>query len=229
MSEGPYSSLNLATHVKDDERSVVQNRRLFLDALSLGDFSSRLVVPHQAHGDTVMQVSGDFDRNDVSIEHEADAVVCDGFDIPVMLCFADCAPVMVVAPSGAFAVIHAGWRGALAGIVGKAVDELARVSSCDPSGFNVYIGPHIGPCCYEVPQKRIDAFVDAYGPSCDAGDRHLSLSAAIRADVQSHGVVASRIAQADSCTAESVGEFFSFRAENGLCGRHGALACRIKG
>ena len=123
-------------------------------------------------------------------------------------------------------MLHAGWRGAIADIAGIGLRKLAEQASCSPADCNCYIGPHIGGCCYEVSRELLDRFVDEYGPDCDAGSRRLDLSAAVSASLVRAGADAARIADARLCTQCNTVLLYSYRAEDGVTGRHGAFAYR---
>lgn len=231
VSEGPYRSLNLGSHVGDDACAVRANRAALLEAL--GAPSARLIVPNQVHGDAVVVVDDPapaaVGRAADAARAGADAVVVAVPRTAALLCFADCAPVIAVSPSGAFAVAHAGWRGALAGVAARAVRHLAqtceRQGGCaDPSRFNVYIGPHIGAECFETGDDVRARFRERYGDACLAGERAVDLDRALAASLAEAGVVPNRIANARVCTVCRSDEYFSYRAEGGVCGRHGAIA-----
>lgn len=222
-SHAPYAALNLSESVGDAEDAVCANRRQLLECTGAGHMLDALVCPKQVHGDEVLVV-GDIADTLEKAARGADGVVCTRQDVPVLLCFADCTPVIMVAPNGAFAVVHAGWRGALAGIPGKGLSLLAAEAGCAPRECNAYIGPHIGACCYEVSEELLERFVGVYGQACDAGSRHLDLSAAVTASLLHAGASPERIADANVCTACTVDTYYSYRAENGITGRHGALA-----
>lgn len=236
VSEGPCESLNLGLHVDDDRAAVLENRRRLVRALREGDADGgeELFVPNQVHGDTLVALEEgcDLPAQRVMADEGCDGVVCLMEDVPVCLCFADCTPVILVAPTGGFAVAHAGWRGAVAGIAGKAARELCKRTGCSASELNAYIGPHIGACCYEVSQEVLDRFVAAYGPACDAGSRHLSLSAAVRCDLERARLAPKRIQDVleedafNACTSCNSRGYYSYRANAGVTGRHGAAACR---
>ena len=223
VSEQPYDALNLATHVEGDEEAVKANRRTLLECTGAAAVADKLIVPKQVHGDEVCVVD-DVETTRTHAEAGADGIVCTRAGVPVLLCFADCTPVVMVAPGGAFCIVHAGWRGALAGIAGKGLALLAREAGCAPAACNVYIGPHIGSCCYEVSEELLAQFVEAYGQACDAGRRHLDLSAAVTASVLHAGAAPERITDADICTACNTQRYYSYRAEGGVTGRHGAFA-----
>ena len=224
-STGPYASLNTGDHVEDDLACVQRNREIVLQAL--GFPQAHLVVPNQVHGTNIVHVEDVADVPGVIelAKQGADAVVVETSGVAALLNFADCLPLIVVAPDGRFAVAHAGWRGALAGIAGKAVRALADISQ-DAAGFNAYIGPHIRQECFETNEEIARQFADAYGEGVLADSRHVSLARAVMTDLVRAGMQADRIADADICTVCNCERYFSYRAAGGTCGRHAAVAVR---
>ena len=192
-----------------------------------GGATCELVVPKQVHGTEVLVADASHpiegERQDIV---EVDAVVTAQAELAVQLSFADCLSLILVAPSGAFAVAHAGWRGALAGIAGKAARALSQVGGCDPAGINAYIGPHIHSECFETGADVAASFAAEYGEDALADSRHVDLSRAVTVDLMRAGVPASRIADCGICTVCRSDEYFSYRASGGTCGRHGAIAFR---
>lgn len=231
VSSGPFSSLNLGAHVPDDSACVAENRHRV--AAAFGAQDAPLIVPNQVHGDVVLTVEGRFGASEVAAcaAKGADGIVVACPGVAALLCFADCMPVVIVSPTGRFAVVHAGWRGVMAQIAAKAACALVeadraandRTSTAD---LNIYIGPHIRSECFETSQDIRDRFVDAFGEVCAAGPRHVSLVAAQRESLSRVGVRAERVADAGVCTVCSNGGYFSYRAQGGVCGRHGAFAFR---
>lgn len=235
VSEGAYEGLNLASHVGDDPSCVEENRRLLLEGLGAPD--AALIVPHQVHGTRLVTISSageeSLSQARSSAGEGADALLVATPGVAALLCFADCVPVIVVAPTGSFAVIHAGWRGAVSSIASKGVAALAALEAPTPkaqreiaAGCNVYIGPHIRGCCFETGPDVRQAFFDAFGPACASGERNLSLAAALAVDLQEAGIDPNRIVDANVCTACGGNRFYSYRASGGTCGRHGAVAFR---
>jgi YfiH family protein len=227
VSTGKYASLNLGDACGDDAAAVAENRRRALAALGAEGLAANLVNPRQVHGDHVVVVAS-ADAREVSRAQQearegADAVVCTAAGVPVLLCFADCVPVVLVARS-AFAVVHSGWRGTVAHISAKALRVLCKAAGAQASQVRAYVGPHIGAADYEVSQDLMDRFVAEFGPVAEASPRHLDLEACIRQTLAAEGVASEQIASVSASTASSTGRFFSYRAEGGACGRHGALA-----
>ncbi len=233
ISEAPYRSLDLATHVGDDPMAVAHNRLVLLEALGFSGYSAALVNPLQVHGTTVDVITED-NRNYFTVTREgSDAVACNASGIPVLLCFADCAPVVVVAPDGSFAVIHAGWRGVLSEISLIATRTLLQVLRPDDpvaqrvlaKQCNAYIGPHIGACCFETGEDVKDLFLDHFGLDVIAGG-NVDLTHAITVSLTKAGLDIERVYDAHICTACHTDRFFSYRAEDATTGRFGALVCR---
>lgn len=232
-SVGPYASLNLGGHVGDDPEAVATNRSLLLEALDAA--GAELVVPSQVHGDEIVLVD---DRSPAALEAArqraaagADALVVSQPDVAALLCFADCVPVVLVSPSGRFAVVHAGWRGMAAGIASKAARLLVDADARDgraarASALNAYVGPHIRSECFETGPDVLERFAASFGPSCVVGGSHVDLSEALAVDLGGAGVERGRIVCADACTACAPDQYFSYRASGGTCGRHGAIAFR---
>ncbi len=234
-SESPYASLNLAAHVGDDPDRVDANRDCVLEALQLGDLRGQLVTAEQVHCSRVRLVdasdagSGAYAATGRPPLSATDALITEEPGLPLIMLYADCVPVVmvVVTPFPAIAIVHAGWRGALAGIVGKAARSLIDLTGAQASDILSYIGPHIGACCYEVDAQRISQFRSAFATISAVGCR-LDLGAVVREQLASVGVLASAVACVDSCTSDQTDRFFSYRA-SGVTGRHAALGAIAKG
>lgn len=112
---------------------------------------------------------------------------------------ADCAPVALVA-SSVVGVVHAGWRGLVAGVVQNAV---AAMRAAGADGIDAVIGPCIEPACYEFGPDDLDAVAAALGDevrgTTRSGSTALDLRAAVRASLRTAGV--EQISEADVCTA----------------------------
>ena len=236
VSTGPYSSLNLGNHVGDDASAVERNRALLLEAL--GAPAVPVVVPSQVHGDELVRVD---DASPASIDAAcdraragADALAVGVPEVAALLCFADCIPVIIVSPTGRFAVAHAGWRGVENGIAAKAVRCLAEEDAAElgpdaAHGYNVYVGPHIHAECFETGPDVRDRFSSRFGSSCIPDERHVDLLEALTLGLEEAGIARERVADAGVCTMCSSDDYFSYRAAGGVCGRHGAVAFRKKG
>ena len=137
--------------------------------------------------------------------------------MPLLALAADCVPIALVRSNGdapAVAVLHAGWRGLLAGIVARGAAALG-------GRFAAAIGPAIGPCCYEVGEEVAEPFRASFGRGVVRG-RNLDLWAA--ADHALRAAGAAHVDRVDLCTACRPELFFSHRRDAGVTGRQGVLA-----
>src|SRR5215204_4232813 len=140
VSEQPFDSLNISLKVGDELDAVTENRNRIRDAMD-GRESAWV---RQVAGDRVVRVSE---------PGEADALVTDEEGFSLVVAVADCVPVALVGcEAGEVAMVHSGWRGTIAEIVGKAAQEMRR------SGVRAYIGPCIRGCCYEVSEELAERF-----------------------------------------------------------------------
>lgn len=230
VSEAPYTGLNLGDRCGDDPAAVAENRRRALAAVGASACAGNLVSPHQVHGDNVVVVreakGPDHARAVYEARSGADAVVCTALDVPVLMCFADCVPVVICAPGG-FAVAHSGWRGTIARIAQKTAGVLVSETGCSPSDLSAYVGPCIGGVDYEVSAQLIRDFIREFGEGVCVGvpeRRKLNLSYAVACALTDAGVTRDNLAFAGVSTATSTDRFYSYRAEGGTCGRHAAVA-----
>ena len=232
LSLPPYDSLNLGDACGDDAETVAANRRRLLDALGVGHLQDRLVNPKQVHGSEVVVITSGSDEAVCEAQRHAlegaDAVVCTVPDVPVLLCFADCVPVLLVA-DGAFAVAHSGRNGTFERVAAKALQALVAASGCAASDVLCYLGPHVSGEDYELPQDMVADFVREFGPEVAPDATHLDLGAAIRATLVHEGVRPDAIDDSLPSTASCTDRFYSYRAEEGTCGRHGAIAVLASG
>jgi hypothetical protein len=158
VSCGAYASLNPALHVGDDADLVKQNRRLIKESLGL---PSEPVWLDQIHSNRAVPavITEPLQQADASYTAEP-GVVC-------AVLTADCLPLLVCTADGSqVAAIHAGWRGLLAGVIGN------TVSAMQNSDFLVWLGPAIGPDCFEVGAEVRDAFLEKSASFTTAFKQH---------------------------------------------------------
>ena len=232
MSKPPYDSMNLALHIDDDKADVAENRRRFLGWLGL-DFE-RLTMAEQVHGDNILRVGeAEAGRGRLSYADAipaTDALMTDAPGIPLMLCFADCTPVLLFDPvRRAAAIAHGGWKGTALSIAAKTVRAMAEAFGTRPEDCLAAIGPAIGPCCYEVGdevagefQRALPQFADEIISEHD-GKIHLDLWKANRLQLEEAGLLPAHIDTAGVCTACHARTFFSYRADGPATGRIAAV------
>ena len=134
VSSGPFASLNCSTSGADEPAAVAENRRRVAAAIGVG----RLAGLTQVHGADVAVVDAPWQSGP-----RADAMVTRRPGVGLAIVTADCAPVLFSGP-GVVGAAHAGWRGALGGVLE------AVVAAMGGAGVHAAIGPCIGPASYEV-------------------------------------------------------------------------------
>lgn len=214
----PYAELNLGAHVGDDPRTVRDNRDAVARAVGLG--RDRLVFMEQVHGNAVALVSAPAPTPPV-----ADALVTRTPGLALVVMVADCVPVLMAdAGAGVVAAAHAGRRGVELGVVGAAVRAMQDCGA-RPDRIQVWLGPAIGGCCYEVPeqmQREVAAVAPAAlgtGGRTRAGTASLDLRAGVAGELAALGV--SRVGLTGGCTNDDT-DYFSFRRDQ-VTGRFAGL------
>ena len=152
---------------------------------------------------------------------EADAAVTTVPGLPLVVLTADCAPIALCA-ANAVGVVHAGWPGLLAGVVGAGVDALR---AADPEApVRAVLGPCVHPGRYEFGVDDLAKLVDRFGPDVaartDDGRPALDIPAAVRLALAAAGVV--DVVDVDVCTSASA-DHFSHRRD-GTTGRQALIA-----
>lgn len=148
----------------DVRRSAAQRADV---AVQLG-IPSEWAYVHQVHGAATMVARGPGELGD------ADAIVVTEPGLPVTVATADCVPVIIEGDVGA-AVVHAGWRGIVAGVIPAALDAM---ESNGVKPRRAAIGPGIGPCCYEVGDD-VTSQLPAHAGETTWGSRSVDLPGAV--------------------------------------------------
>ncbi len=198
VSDAPYGSFNLATHVGDDPSAVAENRRRLVTALG-----APIVLVRQVHGARVA------DATTATPSTEADALVDEGCERAVGVLVADCVPVALLDPGRRVAVVHAGWRGLAAGTLAAA---LARFD--DPARVVAVLGPSISGAAYQIGEDVARRFVDHAGALAPDGPGRwrLDLRATAVEQLERLGVASDHVLVTAEVT-DGGGTFFSDRAE----------------
>ncbi len=218
VSRAPHDTLNLGYHIGDDQTAVRENRARFLRTIDLS--ADRFFELRQVHGTAIHEISAR-ESPQVIADLEGDGLVIRCASYGVAARTADCVPVLIGhPPSGHVAAVHAGWRGAVAGVVPAAIEALAH----DPSDLIVAIGPHIRVGAFEIGEDVAlemeraagdDPVVDRTGPK-----PHGDLAALICIQLRNAGVPDQAIDDVGGCTHADEHRFFSHRRDRGDTGRH---------
>lgn len=209
VSSGIYDSLNVGSGSKDDADSVSENRRrvaawfdLPLDALQ---------TLYQIHSPTVLTITGSLPTP----RPQADAMVTNVPGLILGALSADCGPVLFCEPdAGIIGAAHAGWRGALTGILENTVQAMVDLGA-ERSKIRAVLGPCIGKENYEVGPEfmaeftNIDQVYEKYfAPSANPARKMFDLWHFIVDRLTASGVQATSL---DLCTYADEARFFSYR------------------
>lgn len=232
VSQGDFTSLNLAFHVGDDPDLVRRNREKVLHLLG-ADVDS-LVASQQVHGHAVYGVKNqDRGRGSASYDTaipETDALMTNEPGIVLSSYYADCVPLFFLDPvHQAVALAHAGWKGTVQRIAVETVRHMTALYGTDPEVCLAAIGPSIGKCCFQVDRPVWEQFarqLDFYEKFCfPEGPEKWSVDLpGINAYllVQS-GFKPENITKSGLCTWCRNDLFFSHRKDQGRTGRQAAL------
>ncbi len=222
VSEGPYASFNLGTHVGDDPAAVATNRARLVAGL---DLPGEPVWLDQVHGSRILTpgAGARAASGDRGEPVGADGAVTAAPDVVLAVMTADCLPVLLAAADGRqIGVAHAGWRGLAGGVLEAAVAAF----DCQPADLLAWLGPAIGPAAFEVGDEVRAAFAGTDPGAAAAftansrGRWQADLAGLARRRLAQAGV--SRVHGAPDCTHTDAGRYFSHRRE-APCGRMASL------
>ena len=154
-----------------------------------------------------------------------DALVTDQPGIMVAVRTADCVPILMYDPQRrVVAAVHAGWRGAVAGIVPKTLALLESRFGSRLEQIRISIGPSAGVCCYEVDEPVLDRLCQGFPGwkkvvrTKEKGKAHLDLKALVKEQAQVFGASLKAITTVNVCTICHEDLFFSYRREGKVNG-----------
>ena len=242
VSQGNYGEFNINEYCGDNPAHVAENRKQL--AAELGISTDHIIMPHQVHGVEVRQVAGEFLTMPENIRkmvlEGVDAVMTNQKGVCVGVSTADCIPVLLYDEEHhAVAAIHAGWRGTLARIVHKTIQEMKFSYNTAPKKLKAVIGPGISLENFEVGDEVYEQFEQAAFPmkeiaeqrpnaafSADAADRerlaaegnvvqpmkwHINLPLCNKQILMHCGVPEENIQDCGICTFAHSDEYFSAR------------------
>lgn len=228
VSPEPWRSLNFSVLRGDDPARVAENRRLLANAL--GIHADAIVTCQQVHGTGIAKVAVD----DAGAKFAGcDGMITDAIDLPLLLVFADCVPLVIYDPiHHALGVVHAGWRGTLNGAAPALLWAMQAAYDTQPSQVHVCVGPSIGPHSYEVGPEVVSlaetrlpdpTAVFTY-PNGVEHNAYFNLWMANLQLLRAVGVASEQVEIAAIDTAQNTCDFFSHRAEAGRCGLFAMVA-----
>ena len=221
VSEGEFSSLNCSVKVGDDPAKVRENMRRVSG--NLGCTVEKLFVLHQTHSSIVIPVTT---REPFEKTPYGDALVTNQSNIFLGIKTADCAPVLMADPEkGIVAAAHAGWRGAVGGILENTSETMVKMGA-EVQNIIALIGPCIAPQSYETGEDMEKAFLEQDASASlffvpvEAGKYRFDLPGYVLARLERSGIGAAEWGGKDTYALKD--DYFSHRRSSQKgesCGR----------
>lgn len=217
-AEPAYSAFNINPFCGDSPEHVAACREALCRELGVGD--DRLVLPHQTHGVATRVIDAEFCALPPQERSKAlegvDAVMTAERNLCIGVSTADCIPVLLYDPAHhAVCAVHAGWRGTLARIAGKAVADMRAAFGTVPSELKAVVGPGISVEHFEVGDEVYEQFASAGFNMETISQRrekwHIDLPACNRMQMEEMGVKRDNITVSDVCTMKDSDTYFSAR------------------
>ena len=209
VSGGIYEGLNGGVGSNDDATHVAENRRRM--AVQMGVTPDRFLSLHQIHSLDAVVATGPW----TSDKPRADAIVTRTEGLAIGVTAADCGPILFVDPAArVIGAAHAGWKGALTGVLESTVDAMEKLGA-DRGGIVAAIGPMIRQHSYEVGGEFVERFLGAdsanvayFIPADRAGHSMFDLAGFIRMRLENAGVLMIDDIGVDTYSDE---RFYSYR------------------
>ncbi len=211
VSQGVYSSLNGGVGSKDLPEKVVENRARM--AATLGVNADRLLTPFQIHSPDVVVATEPWTRDS---RPRADAVVTRISRLAIGVSTADCGPLLFAdGEAGVIGAAHAGWRGALSGVIEATVAAMEQLGA-KRERIAAALGPTIRQSNYEVGPEFVEQFVAAdpvnagyFTPSQREGHAMFDLCSYIARRIERAGLA--QFEDLGLCTYQEPERFYSYR------------------
>lgn len=202
MNTGHYTS-RLFSSIVGVEHGVTMR--------SLGDARKNhvgwYIGAEQVHGSTVAFA----DKSTMSPIPNADGLVTNATGVRIGVRTADCVPILMAdVHNTVVSAVHAGWKGIRQGVVSNAVRAMIS-SGARLDSLVVFIGPHIGGCCYTVDEERAKKFHTRY---VENGAWHIDIGAEVLKELDDAGIARDQIDAPVTCTSCQNDLFFSFRKDS---------------
>jgi YfiH family protein len=210
VSGGIYASLNGGLGSHDDPAHVAENRRRMAE--QIGVKPAHFLSVHQTHTPDAVVATGPWPG---ASRPRADAIVTRTEGLAIGVTAADCGPILLADPNArVIGAAHAGWKGALTGIVESTVEAMEKLGA-ERAGIVAAIGPLIRQHSYEVGGEFVERFVEAdpgnalfFIPAVRAGHAMFDLAGFIRMRLENAGVLMIDDIGADTYSDE---RFYSYR------------------
>lgn len=212
VSQGIYEGLNCGIGSDDSSVNVLENRFQATVHIS-GRRDTPLLNCYQIHSNKVITVDSAWIQDN---RPKADAMVTAHPNLILAILTADCAPILFYDPSThVIGAAHAGWQGALSGIIANTVDAMEALGA-NRDNILASVGPAIGVKSYEVGQGFYEKFIDAdkshaqyFWAGGDLEHYQFDLGQFVKGELESAGIKKPWICQQDTYANESL--FYSYR------------------
>lgn len=215
ISASPYSGFNVCHYTGDSAEHVNACRSVLAQSIGLPE--EAIVIPRQTHSVNCMTV----DRLPVSslTVEGVDGLVTSIKGVAIGISTADCVPVLMAdADAGVIGVAHAGWRGAVNGIVQNTLDAMLA-KGAGVGNIVVGFGPSIGACCFEVGEEVAACFPESNMVRRQGCRTHVDIQGYIIDKLIGRGVNKKNIHPSHECTKCHPDRYFSARALGVASGR----------
>ena len=210
VSGGIYAGLNAGIGSQDDPAHVAENRRRMAE--QMGVAPAHFLTVHQTHSPDVVVATAPWDA---TARPRADAIVTRTEGLSIGASAADCGPILLVDPNArVIGAAHAGWKGALTGILESTVDAMEKLGA-ERGDMIAAIGPLIRQQSYEVGGEFVERFMEAdagnalfFIPSARDGHSMFDLAGFIRMRLENAGVLMIDDTGVDTYSDE---RFYSYR------------------
>lgn len=212
-SDSSKREFTLSLSSTPDRTGVLRNRSLLASAMGVGD--AELYFPSQVHKTKILHVSRATPKEELL---ETDALVTNDPGICIAVMSADCVPILLYdRKNQAVAAVHSGWRGTVARILEKSLNEMQRLFGTHGEDLYAGIGPSVSTESYEVGEEVIEevksSFRNDHGllTATQKGKAKLDLWKANSIQLQEFGVPTTQIEVSNLCTVKNNQHFFSAR------------------
>lgn len=211
VSDGIYASLNCGLGSDDDPERVRENRRRALELVDIP--AGTVLTAYQVHSAEALVVEEEWREGP---RPKVDALVTSRRNIAIAASSADCVPILFAEPEArVVAAAHAGWRGALGGVLQATVRQMCALGA-RPERIRAGIGPCIGPASYEVGPEFPAAFLAQnsanarfFRPAARAGHHLFDLESYVADQLAAMKLAEVEVAHRDTCAEAD--SFFSYR------------------
>jgi polyphenol oxidase len=191
VSDGVYGGLNGGLGSRDDPANVLENRRRMAERM--GVLPAHFLSVHQVHSPDTVVATGPWEGPS---RPKADAIVTRAEGLAISVTAADCGPVLLVDPNArVVGAAHAGWKGALTGILESTVEAMEKLGA-ERNNVVAAIGPLIRQQSYEVGSEFVERFIEAaadhamfFLPAAREGHSMFDLAGFIRMRLENAGVL----------------------------------------